>query len=245
MKTPSPIEKELYSVFNREEPIVVFDIGSCEGMDSFRYAGMFPKATVYAFEPLPDNFNIIQHCLTEHSVINVKAFPYALSKITGKATFHISSGTPEGKETEDWNFGNKSSSLYAPGETLNKRPWLKFEESIEVDTMTIEDFCREQAVEQIDFIHMDVQGAELDVLEGAGDILQKLSLVWMEVGNIELYKGQPLKSDVEKFMQAASFIKVKDTAKKDAGDQLYIHKRLKDKIPASSLLGKLRDVFKR
>ena len=48
----------------------------------------------------------------------------------------------------------------------------------------------------------------------------------MEVGARELYDGQPLKDDMELFMQGHAFVCVKDTVNVTAGDQLYVKREL-------------------
>src|SRR5918994_1153850 len=78
---------------------------------------------------------------------------------------------------------------------------LKFERTILVETMRLDRFCDAHSIERIDLVYLDVQGAELMVLRGAGDYLTRIGAVWLEVGARELYDGQPLKDDVELFMQ--------------------------------------------
>jgi len=217
-----PIKKELQQIFIKAQPSVIFDIGACEGEDSIRYSNLFQAAKVYSFEPLPDNYN---KCLRNFSKASnrIKVFQMALSSSNGSATFYVSSGNPDGVNQSEWDYGNKSSSLYPPDSSYNKLEWLKFEKEIEVETQTISFFCENQSITQIDFIHMDVQGAEIDVLKGAGNMLTSIKAIWLEVENVSMYKGQPLKRDVELFMKRANFIKVIDTAFGESGDQLYVN----------------------
>jgi hypothetical protein len=94
-----------------------------------------------------------------------------------------------------------------------------------VDISTIESFCNEQNIERVDFLHIDVQGAELDVLKGANNYLSKVRMIWLEVENIPLYQEQPLRNDIEVFLKSTGFFKIKDTAFGDSGDQLYVNLR--------------------
>ncbi len=239
-KSPK-IRKDLLKYFYPNDSLIIFDIGSCEGEDSYRYARLFPNATIYAFEPLSGNFGRIESLIRDKNLGNrIHAFPYALSNHSGKARFHISSGAPPGKDTSDWDYGNKSSSLYPPGKTREVHKWLEFNESIEVDTLRLQQFCAEQAINHIDFIHMDVQGAELDVLKGAGDLIDNISMIWMEVHSVPLYADQPLKDEVEGFMAAHHFSMIKDTVDDIAGDQLYVKNTL-GKRPLISRLRALLD----
>ncbi|WKN40722.1 FkbM family methyltransferase [Tunicatimonas pelagia] len=224
---PIPIKDQLLKVFNREDNIIIFDIGACEGLDSIRYANLFPQAQVYAFEPIPHNISKIKENFIKFEASNIHTVPKALSEQSGTATFYLSSGSPECREDSDWDYGNKSSSLLPPeecGKSVHK--WLKFEENIQVETLTINEFAKEHNINQIDFIHLDVQGAELSVLRGAYIFLESIKMIWLEVEDIKLYKDQPLRNDVEQFMANHNFIKVLDTSNSISGDQLYVHKRV-------------------
>lgn len=229
-----PIERDLKRLFPRRDARVVFDIGSCEGEDAIRYASFFPHAIVYAVEPLPRNIPRIRENLVRHPRPNVRILPVALSDGVGTARFYVSSGQPPGETSPDWDHGNKSSSLLPPEQHLAVHPWVRFDEELEIETDTLERVCRREGVDAIDVAHVDVQGAELKVLAGAGPLLERIKVVWMEVEAVPLYRAQPLKRDVELFMAAHGFRKLKDTVDLVAGDQLYVNARLM-KVPLPSL----------
>ena len=217
-------EKLLQSIITKEESVVFFDIGACEGESSIRYSRLFPNAKVFTFEPLPSNFELVQKNITSYKSTSIFPLQLCLSDSVGETTFHVSSGNPENTKSEDWNYGNKSSSLLAPAKTKEVHSWLKFEDEIKVQTTTLQKFCTEQNISKIDFIHMDVQGAELMVLKGAKGFIQYINMIWLEVEAVELYKGQPLKNDVENFMKQHGFIKLEDTVYTTAGDQFWVRK---------------------
>jgi FkbM family methyltransferase len=221
---PHQIEAELRLLFDTKEPLVIFDIGSCEGEDSIRCSRVFPNARIFAIEALPNNVALIKANLEKYQVKNVEIVPFAFSDEQGISKFYVSSGQPDESEKDrDWDYGNKSSSLLPPDKHLEITPWLKFQNAIDVETQTISDFCNQKNIDSIDFIHMDVQGAELKVLAGAKELLDRIKVIWLEVEAIELYKDQPLQQDIENFMQGKNFCKVKDTVGDIAGDSLYIN----------------------
>jgi FkbM family methyltransferase len=231
--TPLPIECELRLLFPRLDARVVFDIGSCEGEDAIRYASLFPSALVFAVEPVPGNVRLIEANLARHPHSNVRILPSALSDSAGRAPLFVSSGQPEGVTPGDWDYGNKSSSLLRPDRHLEVHPWVRFEDQIEVATETLEDVCRREGITRIDVVHLDVQGAELAVIKGAGRLLDHIGAIWMEVEAIALYEGQPLKPDVEQFMAAHGFRLMVDTVDSVSGDQLYFNPRLLGSLPES------------
>lgn len=223
INSPVEIEFELLNLLDRHSVRYVFDIGACEAEDSIRYSLLFPSSTVYAFEPRKDNLAIGQESIKKHSRSNIVLENIALSNMNGVAEFFLSEGAPaDSAGTKDWDFGNKSSSLLPPSEEMKKHTaWLQFNRRTEVETRRLEDYIAEKKIPAIDFAHIDVQGAELMVLQGAGDFLKNIKLIWMEVEAVELYKNQPLKNDVERFMEKNNFVNILDTVNTVAGDQLY------------------------
>ena len=79
--------------------------------------------------------------------------------------------------------------------------------SIKVQTDTIDHFCERMSIESIDILKLDVQGAELLVLEGARRMLEnkKINLIFTEVEFIEIYKGQPLFHEITAFLSAYNY----------------------------------------
>lgn len=224
LNTPLEIEYDLKKFFKLEQIKVVLDIGACDGLDSIKYSKLFPLSKVYSFEPLETNIKLIYSNIDKYHIQNVFPFMLALSDQKGEAEFYVSSGRPDDfSEDVEWDFGNKSSSLLQPNKTKDVHPWLKFQEKVVVSTETLKNFLVENQLNSVDFIHMDVQGAELMVLKGADSFLQKIKMIWLEVENIELYKNQPLSSDVELFLKQNGFTKIKDTLNHIAGDQLWVN----------------------
>ncbi|MDQ3047280.1 MAG: FkbM family methyltransferase [Bacteroidota bacterium] len=218
------IKDELLSLFDPGAALTIFDIGACEGEDSIRYSNLFPQAHVYSFEPNPKNVALIKEHFKQYGKEKIRIIEEALSDKIGTTEFHISSGTPENEgKTKDWNFGNKSSSLLPPDKIQYTHKWLNFNEKIEIKTNTILNFCGQNNIKEIDFIHMDVQGAELKVLKGSGGFISKIKAIWLEVSSVPLYKDQALKKDIEKFMQSNDFSLLKSEISNGSGDQFYIN----------------------
>ena len=207
--------------------IIIFDIGACQAEDSIRYAKLFPQANIYAFEALKSNFDKGIALIEEYYKLSTRvSFHFlALSDKKGTATFYVSSDNMPNKNSAKER-GNKSSSLLPPTEEQKKLfSWLSYKEKQEVETERLDAFCQQEGISEIDFIHMDVQGAELMVLQGAGDFLDKVHVLWLEVESVELYENQPLKNDIENFLQKAGFTCILDKAGNVCGDQLYVNKR--------------------
>ena len=244
LSSPLEIEKELKDIFKFQSPKYILEIGSCDGLDAVKYARFFPKSTIIAFEPIAANFDLIVNNFSKYNVVNAKAECFALSNVNGEAKFYVSSGRPtDVSEDVEWDFGNKSSSLLAPDKATEVTSWLKFDQEINVTTKRMDNYLIENNISNVDFIHMDVQGAEIMVLEGAGEMIEKVKLIWLEVENVSLYKNQPLKSDVEHYLKEKGFTKIKDTVNQIAGDQLWINYSYFPRKRMTHLLWKMTKVF--
>jgi FkbM family methyltransferase len=221
---PLPFRQELEQLLRDVRKPMIFDIGSCEGEDSIRLTRAFPRATIHSFEPVPRNVEMIRANFARYAPQLNAPHACALGDVDGTAVLHLSSGHPDGvPEEANWDYGNKSSSLFAPSSLMSLHyPWLHFESKLTVRVERIDTFCQRHGISSVDFLYIDVQGAELQVLKGAGHLLRSLRAAWLEVEAIELYAGQPLASDVDLFMEANGFEKVVDTVDAVSGDRLYI-----------------------
>jgi len=218
-------EQLLSDLFDSQAMLTIMDIGAWQCDSSLRYQYLFPRAVIYAFEPLPRNLDLANHYISQFQPNAIHLFGLCLSDEDGTAVFHVSNSL-----TDDEQFGLKSSSLFAPDLAQVINPQIGFETKIVVATRRLDGFMKEHLVHEIDFIHMDVQGAELKVLHGMGDRLKDLKCIWLEVERMPVYKGQALKKDVEKLLKVKGFVKVLDTVNDVSGDQFWINGKYEELV---------------
>lgn len=234
--TDSPIKKDLLKLFKKDQKLIILDIGGCEGEESIKYSRIFPNSSILCFEPLPKNQKKILQNIQNFNVKNIELIPVALSDKEGKQKLYVSSGQPkENPPDTDWDFGNKSSSLLPPDKHLELFPWLKFNEKIIVPVQKLSYFLIQKNITMIDFIHMDIQGAELKALAGAGSYIKNIKAIWLEVSNITLYENQPKRIDIEEYMKRNGFYLVKSIMEGQIGDQMYLNERYFKTISIFSL----------
>lgn len=75
-----------------------------------------------------------------------------------------------------------------------------------LNVTSLERFAGDKGIVSIDFIKLDIQGAELEVFEGAGDILDSVLCIVCEVEFVPLYVKQPLFGDVDAFLRSRGFM---------------------------------------
>jgi len=119
---------------------------------------------VFAFEPDPDNFSL----LSKHIHLNgfnhiIEAVPFAVSSSSGKAMFQKGSSSSTGK-------------LSSSSE----------EEGLEVEMVSLDDFVYRMGYPQPDFVKIDVEGFEGEVLNGASRVLaQTQPIILGEIHNLQ------------------------------------------------------------
>lgn len=159
----------------------IFDIGANIGRTTAEYTSLFPESTIYSFEPFPEAFQKLRRRFKGHSL--VKPVQVAVSAKTGKKKFHVyqdsatNSLLPTADGAEYW------------ADSPNA---IKPDKQIEVPVTTIDSFCRQQLIDEIQILKMDIQGGELMALQGAREKLKESSilLIYTECLFVPIYEGQ-------------------------------------------------------
>jgi FkbM family methyltransferase len=136
----------------------VLDIGAhvgCHALLAARLVG--PEGKVYAFEAAPDNFALLQKNIALNGYRNILPVPKAVAEKTGTVTFCLS---PE---------GNDRNSIYASSRAG------ELKKTLEVPAVSLDDFLEQEGWPKIDFVKIDVEGAEPLVLKGMTRLLDRSS----------------------------------------------------------------------
>jgi FkbM family methyltransferase len=101
-----------------------------------------------------------------------------------------------------------SSSLLPLGTHRDRHPEVAYVDAIELETRTLDSVAAEHGAMEWNLLVMDVQGYELQVLEGAAETLPHVDCVYSEVNVDELYEGCVLLPDLDAFLAAREFTRV-------------------------------------
>jgi len=130
-----------------EEGDVVFDVGGCWGDTALYFANKTgPNGKIYSFEFIPDNLKLFK--------MNTGLNPYLESRI----------------ELIENPVSNRSGTKifykdFGPGSRIEMSPFA--EQTGETETVCIDDIVNQKNIQKLDFIKMDIEGAEPMALEGA------------------------------------------------------------------------------
>ena len=161
---------------------------------------------IVIFEPLTNNFEILQENIKNINA-NITLHRIALGSKKGIATMNLSSNELQ------------SSSILKPKKHLTLHPNVTFSGTEDVEIRTLDGFN----YKNYNFINMDVQGYELEVLRGSKKTLEKIDYVYCEVNRGEVYENNAMIEDIDDFLSDYNFTRVEiDWAGKLWGDALYI-----------------------
>lgn len=187
--------------------MTLVDVGASGGIHE-RWTRFAPLLLTVGFEPDPAEFAKLRQ--TEES----RWFNCALAGACGARTLYVTQS-------------QSNTSLLRPNRALLDR--LQYEnvedpkghdiiKEIPVECMTLDDICSSLNVRP-DFIKLDTQGTELEILQGGAHTLDDALIVEVEVEFARLYENQPLFADVHAFMRDHGFMLL------DLGNFLYVKPR--------------------
>ncbi len=216
----SKIDMELIKkCVGREDPTIL-EIGCNDGTHTRWFLEIFEKPKIYCFEPDPRAIARFKKQVGNYS--NVSLFEMAVCDQDGDCLFFQSSGHHKKVAlTESMPDGwDLSGSIRQPHNHLDAHKWVKFDQNINVSTTTLDTWCKNNGVDHIDFIWMDVQGAEIDVFRGGVSTLSRVRYIYTEYSNEELYKGQ------YNLEQLVEYLKNFSIVIRYPGDVLFRNKKL-------------------
>lgn len=161
----------------------LLDVGANKGQFSLAFRKLRPRAQIIAFEPLPEPAERFSRLFAGDS--RAALHRIALSDRNGSAEFHVTDRAD-------------SSSLLPPGQGQARAFGVSKAATINVSTRRLGDIVSMEDLPRPILLKIDVQGAELRVIEGCVD-LSLVDFIYSELSFVELYEGQPL---FQEFAQA-------------------------------------------
>jgi len=192
-------KKVIKQLLKKEDPLIL-ELGAHAGEDTREFIREFKNLKIYCFEPDPRCIKKFKRRIKDNRCVLVEA---AISSADGTTWLNLSSGLPPGRvynlfrklglgkcyaalAKDDWDY---SSSIKPAVSGPKDYPWLDFKEKTEVKTVRLDSWTKGNNIQQVDFIWSDIQGAEKDMLEGAGDTLKICRYFYTEYGELSSYCG--------------------------------------------------------
>lgn len=166
-------------VLRHLDPKVLLDVGANVGNYSRVLLTEFPKAQVFSFEPLKSPFSQLQ----------------ALSKEFGDRHVAVNCGVGNRDEKLTIHFNSEATTHASFVPEASEVPYVSNQETEELDVVTLDQFFRDRLDgTTIDFIKIDTEGFEAEVLAGASEILAALGpmAIQLEYNWHHMFRGHSL-----------------------------------------------------
>jgi len=185
---------ELISLLLPVNPVIL-EAGAHYGNETIAMARLWPEAKIFALEPNPHAFEILVQATVPFDSIDCRQI--ALNDTTGKASFYICYGS-----TGDNPVFEHASSLLEPSlemEVHYKGPILQ------VNCKNLDEWREENQIEPIDFLRLDIQGSELQVLEASPKTLSSLTAIYVHTNLFPFRIGTTLFPELKAFLEDHGF----------------------------------------
>ncbi len=151
------VTEDYYFKTDNREPLII-DCGSNFGLSLFYYKKIYPKSKIICFEPLSSMREILKSNIDNNKWSNIQVEPYALWKEDCTMTFKV--------PVDDSMAGSLTE------RRLNNNNFI--EENVKCTTLS------KYLNQKIDFLKIDIEGAELDVLIESKEFLKNVNYLFCE-----------------------------------------------------------------
>jgi len=171
--------------FNDDEINTIIEVGAMDCKDSLYFKEIFSNANVYCIEGLPDNYqNYIKDLTT------IKHYNTIITNFDGQINFHKKNI-------------NGIHSIFDRGTTYGN---IILENQ---KCLSLKTFCKNENINKIDLMKIDVEGATYEVLEGMGNLLHTIKIMHIETETYPFFIGQKLHDEVCDFLTRNNFTLIK------------------------------------
>lgn len=184
----------------------VIHVGGHHGQEADLYYNNSIKEAHF-FEPQETPFQILKN---KCDSLGYRSYNVALGSTEQVLEMYV----------EEVNEG-QSSSLLEPVAHLQEYPNIVFTKKVQVPVKTLDSYN----IQSCNYLNLDVQGYELEVLKGAVNSFKNIDIIYTEVSNIEFYKNNPRVEDLVNFLNTYKYILLKIdwfTAYPGLGEAVFI-----------------------
>jgi FkbM family methyltransferase len=147
--------KEQYAFIKSLSLKTIIDAGGNEGYSAIYFASKFPNAKIITIEPEIKNYEVlVKNTLFYPNIITLNNALYSEEKDVNII---------------DPNYGKWGYRIFGNGKILNT-----------IKTITIEKLIENYNLEYVDFLKIDIEGSEKEVLENCENWIDKIKIIWVE-----------------------------------------------------------------
>lgn len=177
---------------NKDKVKIIFECGSRDGLDAIQLYEYYKPRLLYTFECNPEAIVLCKENLKNTNIILVEKAVYNENKIVDFYATDMEKSTNKelGASSMLWHRDNEIEF---------------FQKKIEVEAIRLDDFMRQNNIDKVDMLCMDLQGVELQALQGIGNKIKDVSYIILEVSFEHYYKDDVLFKQMSGFLDDKGF----------------------------------------
>ena len=178
---------------------VIFDIGANAGIYSLLAASVNPQAEIHAFEPTPELFADFLNNIRLNDIQNIIANEVAIGKTDETGFVHVCKGSD----------GSNEAMNYVTSENLRQS-------DLPTEIRSIDSYCRQNRIDRIDLMKIDIEGGEYNALLGAKGLLESRSIgcIFIELLDWAADRYGHSTSEIEQLLRDAGYHLYEYTSRK-------------------------------
>jgi len=212
----------VHRIVGKDNVSTFIELGSRDCVNTVGIAEYFPNSKVIAFECNPETLDICRINIKGYSRISL--IEKAVSEVDGWLDFYAVD--TELSEKTNWKDGNPgASSIFKIDHTAYQEN-IK-QKKITVPSTRLDTFLNDANIGDVDALYMDIQGAELTALKSMGSKVENVKVIQTEVAFSRLYEGQPLFTELSKYLHDRGFVLSRFTNFSGMfGDAVFVNKKI-------------------
>jgi FkbM family methyltransferase len=171
----------LFTTMYLDAHAIVLDVGANIGLTTALFATFAPKGTIHSFEPSPEAFQYLEETVQVNGFTNVVLHQLGLGAASGELSFF-----------DDPN--SASASHLAVDETGRRGT------NLTIDIETVDGIVARDGIDRLDLIKIDVEGFDVDVVEGALTTIERLEpacIIEFNSFTLQAYRNQSPREALE------------------------------------------------
>jgi FkbM family methyltransferase len=175
---------DMAKLATRKESAVLFDVGANNGQTISELRKRFTNPIIHAFEPSPSTY------------------PALVAHTAGTPNLHLRNfalGSNCEQRLLQENSVSALTSLLPQGEAC----WGEIVNTTQVNVRSLDSYCKEEGIAQIEVLKSDTQGFDLEVLKGGIGLLSehRVHQIFIELNFCEIYQGMARFEEIYAFLR--------------------------------------------
>lgn len=194
----------LYKYSLLTDKLVIIDCGAAGG--SFQeWASLSDKIVIHGFDPDENECKRLNDDAKAKGLQHYY-YPFLIANDSENRNFFLTNHSGSNSLFEpDHHLISRYKSKFCDIRWISTLETVGHKKTIQVNTTSLTTWANKYSIHDIDFIKLDIQGAELQLLKGAGHLLDNVIGMNIEVWFVPVYKELPLFADIDMFVRNQQF----------------------------------------